>query len=247
MSERSSSSTDDERTMRRVVPQRTTGWARRTARGLQKLHLTPNMISVASVVIAAIGCAALIAAGSADDAVPRALLLLLAALCAPLRLLANMLDGMLAVEGGMSSPVGDLYNELPDRLSDLLFLAGAGYAATQVPGGIAIGWIAASLAVLTAYVRSLGAAQGLSNHFEGPMSKPRRMWVLVLGCLLSIAEPFTTAPLGLPLGSSLVLALAVIALGSLATVVVRLKCIARDLENAALTAGGQHHQPPGAP
>lgn len=217
------------RTMRRNVPQRTTGWAQRTAALLQRLHLTPNMISVASVVIAAIGCTCLVLAGIHDDALPRTLLLLTAALCAPLRLLANMLDGMLAVEGGMSSPVGDLYNELPDRLSDILFLAGAGYAATQVCGGITVGWVAASLAVLTAYVRSLGAAQGLSNHFNGPMSKPRRMWILVLGCLAALTEPL----LPVPLGTSLVVALVVISLGSLVTVVVRLRRIAADLRATA--------------
>lgn len=218
-----------QRTMRRVVPQRTTSWAQRIATILQKLRLTPNMISVASVIIAAVGCAALVLAGHNDDAVPRAVLLLIAAACAPLRLLANMLDGMLAVEGGMSSPVGDLYNELPDRLSDVLFLAGAGYAAAQVTGGITLGWVAASLAVLTAYVRSLGAAQGLSNHFDGPMSKPRRMWVLVIGCLVAVAEPWFVGHLGVPLGISLAVALAVVAVGSLITVIVRLLRIADDL------------------
>lgn len=214
-----------QRIMRRDVPQRTTGWARRMATLLQRLRLTPNMISVASVGIAVIGCSCLVLAGIFDDAVARTLLLLTAAFCAPLRLLANMLDGMLAVEGGMSSPVGELYNELPDRLSDILFLAGAGYAAAQVPGGVTVGWVAASLAVLTAYVRSLGAAQGLSNHFNGPMSKPRRMWVLVLGCLAALTEPL----LPLPLGTFLVVALVVISLGSLMTVVVRLRRIAADL------------------
>lgn len=215
--------------MRRAIPQRTTSWARASAAAMQKIGLTPNLISVASVAIAAIGCAALVLAGIYDDAAPRTTFLILAAICAPLRLLANMLDGMLAVEGGMSSPVGDLYNEVPDRLSDLLFLAGAGYAAVHVPGGVLLGWIAASLAVLTAYVRSLGAAQGLSNHFNGPMSKPQRMWILVIGCLASSVEPWVTVPAGLPLGTFLVAALAVIALGSLATVVVRLRVIAREL------------------
>ncbi|MDO5618152.1 CDP-alcohol phosphatidyltransferase family protein [Kocuria sp.] len=225
--------TQQDRTMRRHVPQRTTGWAQRTAVILKNLHVTPNMISVASVIIAAVGCACLVLAGINDDALTRSLLLLCAALCAPLRLLANMLDGMLAVEGGMSSPVGDLYNELPDRLSDILFLAGAGYAATQVPGGVTLGWVAASLAVLTAYVRALGAAQGLSNYFDGPMSKPRRMWILASGCVLATIEPATTAQLNLPPGTFLVVALGAIALGSLVTVVVRLRKIAADLRQQA--------------
>lgn len=225
--------TPDERVMRRAIPQRETGWARRIALAMQKLGLTPNIISVLSVVIAAIGTGAFVMVGFADDPWPRLGWLALAAICAPLRLLANMLDGMLAVECGMHSPVGDLYNEVPDRISDVLFLAGAGYALTEIHGADVLGWIAATLAVLTAYVRSLGAAQGLSNHFDGPMAKPRRMWVLVIGSVLSMIEIFLPLPAGWAWGIGLALALGIIALGSLATVVVRLRLIARDLRERA--------------
>lgn len=222
------------RSMRRDVPQRKTGWAQAAARVLLGLRATPNGISIASVVLAALGCAAFVAsAHTGGDAPLRATWLIVAAACAPLRLLCNMLDGMLAVEGGLHSPTGDLYNELPDRLSDVLFLAGAGYAAAAVPGGVTLGWVAATLALLTAYVRSLGAAQGLSNHFEGPMAKPARMWVLVAASLLSLAEPVALAPLGLPLGTVLAAGLVVVALGSLVTVIVRLTLIAGDLERRA--------------
>lgn len=222
--------------MRREIPQRTSGWARNLARLGQRWGLTPNGVSIASVVFAAVGCAAFVAAGLADaagDTVLRTTWLVVAAAMAPLRLLSNMLDGMLAVEGGQQSPVGDLYNEVPDRISDVLFLAGAGYAALAVPGATILGWVAATLALLTAYVRSLGAAQGLANHFEGPMSKPRRMWVLVAGALLSLVEPVTTARLGLPSGTILTAALVIIGLGSLVTVIVRLNLIAGDLRRRA--------------
>lgn len=231
-----SSAPDDERTMRREIPQRSTSWARSAAAAAGRTGITPNMISVGSVLVAAAGCAALVGSGWAaqdqHDAL-RAALLVIAALTAPLRLLLNMLDGMVAVEGGKQSAVGDLYNEVPDRAADLLFLAGAGYAAAAVPGGLTLGWIAAALAVLTAYVRSLGAAQGLSNHFEGPMAKPRRMWLLMIGCLLSLLEPVLLVPAGLPRGAVLVAALAVIAAGSLATVIIRLRLIAGDLQRRA--------------
>ncbi len=193
-------------------------------------------MSITSVVLAAIGCAAFVGAGVATASGNtgwRIGLLLIAAAAPALRLFCNMLDGMLAVEGGMQSAVGDLYNELPDRISDVLFLAGAGYAAAAVPGGVAVGWAAATLALLTAYVRSLGAAQGLSNHFEGPMPKPRRMWILVVGTLLALLEPVTTVPLGVPAGTVLVAALGVIAVGSLVTVVVRLRLVAEELNRRA--------------
>ena len=52
-----------ERTMRREIPQRSTSWARAAAAAVGRTGITPNMISSASVVVAAIGCAALVGSG----------------------------------------------------------------------------------------------------------------------------------------------------------------------------------------
>lgn len=236
---------------RRNIPQRSTGWAQWAANLLFSAGLTPNSISVISVCFALIGAVALalsglafptsmmavaIAEGSAGAAefVPwfampgsRWWLLLIAAVCIPLRLLCNMLDGMLAVEKGMDSPTGDLFNELPDRIADVLLLVGAGFATVGIwqfggiDWGIALGWFAAVLAVLTAYVRTLGAANGVGNFFGGPMAKPPRMWILLAATLIAIAEP----ALALPRGAVIGIALAVIALGALITMIVRLRKI----------------------
>jgi hypothetical protein len=84
----------------------------------------------------------------------RAAALILAVACIQLRLLCNLLDGMVAVEQGLATPTGPIWNELPDRLADVFFLVGAGYGA-QAAGfqaGVALGWSAAALALLTAYV-----------------------------------------------------------------------------------------------
>lgn len=53
---------------------------------------------------------------------------LIAALGAQLRLTANMLDGMVALASRRDSKVGELYNEIPDRVSDAAVSIGAGYA-----------------------------------------------------------------------------------------------------------------------
>ncbi|MFL0580457.1 CDP-alcohol phosphatidyltransferase family protein [Dietzia sp. 179-F 9C3 NHS] len=217
-------------TDRREIPQRTTTWATRAADVLERVGATPNLISVGSVVVAVVAAAALVASADASDAA-RAGLLVLAAVCLPLRLLMNMLDGMLAVEKGMHSPVGDLYNEVPDRFSDVAVLAAAGYATAGAwtgaghDLGVALGWTAAVLAVLTAYARALGAAGGVGQVFAGPMAKPRRMWVVVAACAVSLLEP----ALGMPRGWVFVATLAVVALGSAVTTAVRLRVIARDL------------------
>ncbi len=57
----------------------------------------------------------------------------LGALCCQLRLICNLLDGLVAVEGGRGGADGAFWNEVPDRVSDILFLGAAGVAAGQ-PG-----------------------------------------------------------------------------------------------------------------
>ena len=217
-------------TRRRDIPQRSTGWAASAADAMAGAGLTPNQISVLSVVFAALAAALLVASAHVGTPV-RSILLVAVALLLPLRLLANMLDGMLAVEKGMHSPVGDLYNEVPDRLSDVFVFAAAGYATAgawtigSTDVGVALGWATALAAVLTAYVRSLGAANGIGNFFQGPMAKPARMWVMVAAALVSLAEPLTP----LAEGTVFAVALVVVVAGSAATVIVRLRLVARRM------------------
>lgn len=216
---------DAERLARRPVPARETGWAHRVAPKLQRLGLTPNQISIASMVFAAIAAVCFVASARLAEG-PRVALLLLAAAMMPLRLLCNLFDGMLAVEGGMKSPIGGIYNELPDRFADTLFLAGAGYAIAGFTWGPQLGWAAATFSIIVAYVRSLGVTLGTPQFYDGPMAKPRRMHVLIAGCVLSIAEVFT----GWPRGSVLAVALTVIVIGEVLTVGNRVRLVANFLD-----------------
>ncbi|OKL54417.1 hypothetical protein BSZ39_04110 [Bowdeniella nasicola] len=219
---------------RRAIPQRSSTWAARAADLLAAARIRPNHISISSIVLGALAGVAF-ALSATESTGARIAWLLIAAATMPLRLLMNMVDGMLAVEKGMSSPTGDLYNEVPDRLADVFVLAGAGYGVSglvalgRVDVGVALGWSAALLAVLTAYVRSLGAAQGVKNFFAGPMPKPIRMWVMTAAALVSMLEP----ALGITRGWVIVVGLIVVALGSLATVIIRLRLIAAALHAKA--------------
>ena len=105
---------------------------------------------------------------------------LAAAACVQLRLICNLLDGMVAIEGGRKSKVGAIYNEFPDRIADTLFLVPLGYAA-GVPW---LGWACALLAALTAYVRVFGGSLGLVQDFSGIMAKQRRMAALTAGLVV---------------------------------------------------------------
>ncbi|WP_425432747.1 CDP-alcohol phosphatidyltransferase family protein [Hasllibacter halocynthiae] len=164
--------------MRRPVAARNAPAARRAAGWLATRGVTPNRISQASVAFAALGGALFWLAG---EGAPGALALILAALCVQARLACNLFDGMVAVEGARGAPDGPFWNEAPDRLSDLLLLAGAGAAA----GAPALGWAAGALAVATAYLRELGRAEGLAPDFSGPMAKPQRMAALTFAALLA--------------------------------------------------------------
>ena len=93
--------------------------------------------------------------------------------------MCNLLDGLVAVEGGLKGRGGDLFNEAPDRYEDAVLLAAAGCAA----GVPALGWMAATAAVLTAYVRAFGASLGHGQDFCGPLAKQQRMFWLTVGAL----------------------------------------------------------------
>ncbi|MAE62851.1 MAG: hypothetical protein CMJ18_01145 [Phycisphaeraceae bacterium] len=97
---------------RRVV-QRFASWVAATG-------VSPNAISLSSIAFAA--AAAVCFAGTSDTEGWTARALWLgAAANMQLRLLANLLDGMVALETGRSSAAGELFNEAPDRLSDAGF------------------------------------------------------------------------------------------------------------------------------
>ena len=164
---------------RRVLATRNAGWARALARRLAATGVSPNAISIASVVFA-LAAAAAFAMSPGLSGGGRVAAMLAAAACIQLRLLCNLLDGMLAVEDGLKSKTGEIFNELPDRLADVVILVGAGYAAPQFTFAAPLGWAAAALAVLTAYVRVLGGSLGLTQHFIGPMAKQHRMFTLTL-------------------------------------------------------------------
>lgn len=198
---------------RRPLKSRSTGWARWLTRVLVRTNVTPNAISVVSILFALIGAYVLIY-------VPSALALLGVALCVQLRLLCNLLDGMVAIEGGKQSAVGTLYNEIPDRIADSLFIVALGFAAHA----LWLGWLGALAAAVTAYIRVLGGSLGLPQDFRGPMAKPHRMATMTIACLIGSIEWWWRGTQW-----SLLLAITAIAVGSIATCGARAKAIAAQL------------------
>jgi phosphatidylglycerophosphate synthase len=207
---------------RRPLATRERGWAKTLARALNTAGITPDSISLASLVFA-VGAGVLLWSSGASYGISRVLELLGAAALIQLRLLCNMLDGMVAVEGGRRTPHGEIFNDFPDRVADLAILVGAGYSLTAFAWGRELGWLAGVLAVLTAYARLLGASIGTPQYFFGPMAKPHRMAVMTVACVLSTFEPLVHWR-----GEVVAAALIVIIIGSLATLVRRTARIIAD-------------------
>ena len=165
---------------RRPIATRDRKWAQRIAAWLAQKEVTPNRISQASILFAAVAGAAFWLSGGVS-----ALWLVVAALGVQGRLLCNLFDGMVAVEGGRAEPDGPFWNEAPDRYADILILVGMGFGA----GLPALGWAASTMAVLTAYTREAGAAQGLEPDFSGPMAKQHRMALATVAAVVAIFLP----------------------------------------------------------
>ncbi|HEY4282410.1 MAG TPA: CDP-alcohol phosphatidyltransferase family protein [Chthoniobacterales bacterium] len=137
------------------------------------IGVSPDIISYLSIV-AAIGAAFCFWKSMQHPA-----LLVIAPLLCFLRLWFNMLDGMVAVAAAQASLRGEIVNDLPDRISDIIIFVGVAHSGwMRYP---ILGYWVVILALLTAYVGLFGQAIGAGRQFGGSMSKPWRMVVLALG------------------------------------------------------------------
>lgn len=214
-------------TPRREIKSRDAKWAQVLAKFVAtKTNITPNAISVLSVF-----CGGIALLGYCGYLFPQFdpkyyfLLSIIAIVGIQSRLICNLIDGMVAIEGGKKSAVGGIYNEFPDRLSDTLIIVGAGLA-----GGswfsVCLGLLAALFAMFTAYTRVLGGAIGATQRFLGPMAKQHRMALLTFVAVICCLEPFFVDDLHT---IAYPIALGIIIVGSIITVIRRVHYVAKDL------------------
>ncbi len=162
-----------ETSKRRPIASREWRASKLVAAWLARRNVSPNAISVAGMTSGILAGCLFAATGYARDYA--AWYWLAGVLFVQLRLVANMLDGMVAVLADHCSPVGELYNEVPDRVSDTAIFVGLGFAAG---GSVPLGFIAALAAMFTAYIRTTCVAAGASPDFRGPMAKQQRMFLV---------------------------------------------------------------------
>lgn len=211
---------------RRPIPARKSKYSIAFARWLDAHGIAPNHISLFGLAVGVgSGLALLLTPVLPDFTRP---LLIASAVMVLLRGLSNMFDGMVAVEHGRASPSGLLYNEIPDRISDIALMVGAGYA---VGGHPAAGWAAACVALLVTYIRVVATLAGAPADFGGPMAKQQRMFSIAGVALYLAVTPAHWHP---SFGSNgqyglLAVVLWVIVAGGIATAVIRLRRAARAL------------------
>ncbi len=210
---------------RRPIRAREDGRVRAIAAWLVRVGISPNQVSVLSVVFSGFSAGYLFYAAASEPA--RAIPLYLgAAAFIPLRGLCNLCDGLMAVEGGLKTKSGVIFNDLPDRISDPLLLATAGYSITWASWGRDLGWAAGLLAVMTAYIRVLGGSAGASQPFCGPMDKSPRMMIMMAACVLTAIELAAGWP-----PRAMLVGLSVVVIGCVITILRRTKRIVEELES----------------
>jgi phosphatidylglycerophosphate synthase len=205
---------------RRPIASRNWKFSQFASHWLAAKGFSPNAISVAGMMVGLLAgvCFAMTARMPERDRI----FWFAGAVCVQLRLLANMLDGMVAVESHRTSRLGELFNEIPDRISDSAALIGLGLTADPL-----LGFAAALAAIFTAYVRAVGKTAGAHQEFCGPMAKPQRMFlvtVLALFCAFAPRDWQSVSGVSVVNG-----ALVLILAGSLLTALRRLFRIAQAL------------------
>ena len=208
---------------RRPLKARSWSIMQKSAKWISNKNITPNQISIGSIAFSALAAGLLLLAPISGNYLWLTMILVLLLFVG--RAFCNIWDGLVALEGGKSTPAGELFNDIPDRISDALIFIAAGYAA----GLPALGWLAALLAVMTAYIRTLSRSLGAPTDFQGPMAKLHRMLLVSAACIIT---PFTTMMSSQNYsGHAFSIALIIIALGCIITCYRRAKTAYTYLES----------------
>jgi len=200
-------------------------------------NVHPNTVSYASIVASAGAGLCFWQAGH------WLVLLILGPAFCYLRLWFNMLDGMVALASGKASRTGEIANELPDRISDVVIFVGVAHSGLCHPLS---GYWAAILALFTAYVGTLGQAVGAQREFSGVMTKPWRMVTLHIGAWITLGVLWFGSG-RMDYGGLTILDWTnlVVVAGCLQTIAIRLMRIVRTLNTPEPTSQAADHRPAG--
>ena len=145
---------------------------------LERAGVPPDALTLAAVPVGAVAGAAILVSPSEPW------VLIVVPLAAAARLILNLLDGALARRTGRIHARGELFNEVGDRLADVLMLAPVALVPGAHTATVLLGVTTAVLASFTSV--AIKAAGGLRSY-RGILSKPGRMVLLSITSIAVIA------------------------------------------------------------
>ncbi len=166
---------------------------------LERSGVRPDVLTLAAVPVGALAGAAILLSPSTPWA------LLLVPLAAVARLVLNLLDGALARRTGLIHARGELFNEVGDRLADVLMLAPVAFVPGAHQATVLLG---VTVAVLASFTSVATKAAGGTRSYRGILSKPGRMVLLTVSAIaVLVVGPQAWGPFGplLLIGASLTL------------------------------------------
>jgi soluble lytic murein transglycosylase len=154
-------------------------WSDPIGRGLVRLHLRPNHLTLLGLGVSLAASAAFVAGHIRTGGI----LLLLAGLC-------DFFDGSLARASGMVTPFGAFLDSVIDRYSDIVVLLAIVvlFARTPHTRGALVAMAGLVGSVMVSYTKARAASIGVECTI-GVMERPERMICLILGALLDVLEP----------------------------------------------------------
>lgn len=199
------------------------------------LHITPNLVTHASLVLGLVAGACLAVGHFGSGAIFAALSALL-----------DALDGLVARLTGTASKSGQVFDSAVDRYTEFFFLGGLVIYYREIP----ILQVMALLAFLGAFMVAYSTAKSEAMQVELPksaMRRPERAFYLITGaalCPVTIPIFEVYREFSIPIGHPMVVALCLVAVLSNVTAVERFMQIAkiataRDVEAAARKAAAR--------
>src|SRR5688500_12565132 len=154
-------------------------WSDPVGRGLFRLRLRPNHLTVMGLAVSLLAAAAFIA-GHTHGA---GALLILAGLF-------DLFDGSLARASGQVTAFGAFLDSVIDRYSDLVVLLGivVFYARTPHTRGALVAMAGLVGSVMVSYTKARAESIGIECNV-GVMERPERMICLIAGALFGLMEP----------------------------------------------------------
>jgi phosphatidylglycerophosphate synthase len=102
------------------------------------------------------------------------------------RLMFNALDGMIARKTGCASRMGEVHNEVADRLSDLITILAVGFSGN---GNSLLAGVTCSVMLLSSYMGIVSKSAGGPRIYKGIMCKPDRLFLMGAAAIAALFLP----------------------------------------------------------